>query len=413
MLRTGAPAPRGWPAARHASRNAARRLLRLLETRTQDLIGDDLHRHRDVQRRIGRIGRNAQQRMRVAQLLVGQAGAFGAEHDRHRRALQPRSTARRAAARASSHAKVLIALAAGGRQHQPAALQRGGQIGLDARALPAGPRRRRRARWPPDAETAAAAPAPAHRAPYSSCARATAPMLPGCEVSTRTMRIESGTTCYPNRLSAISAMHPLLNIAVRAARRAGEIIVRSLVRLESLRGHLQGPQRLRQRDRPHAPNARSSTSSTSTIPTTRSWPRRAAAAARTTRSGSSIRSTAPPTSCTVFRCSRYRSRSSSAANSRSGSSTIRCARRSSPPRAAVARIWRTIASASASSAGSRARCWRPAFPIAKTSPYADNYFAMFRMLTTHDAPAFAGRARRRWIWLMSRPDASMASGRWV
>ena len=29
-------------------------------------------------------------------------------------------------------------------------------------------------------------------------------------------------------------MHPLLNIAVRAARRAGEIIVRSLVRLESL-----------------------------------------------------------------------------------------------------------------------------------------------------------------------------------
>ena len=33
---------------------------------------------------------------------------------------------------------------------------------------------------------------------------------------------------------ALSAMHPLLNIAVRAARRAGEIIVRSLVRLESL-----------------------------------------------------------------------------------------------------------------------------------------------------------------------------------
>src|SRR6202790_3042082 len=29
-------------------------------------------------------------------------------------------------------------------------------------------------------------------------------------------------------------MHPLLNIAVRAARRAGEVIVRSLVRLESL-----------------------------------------------------------------------------------------------------------------------------------------------------------------------------------
>src|ERR1700690_155028 len=60
-------------------------------------------------------------------------------------------------------------------------------------------------------------------------ARAAAPMLPGCEVSTSTMRTEPDTTCYPN-----GPMHPLLNIAVRAARRAGEVIVRSLVRLESL-----------------------------------------------------------------------------------------------------------------------------------------------------------------------------------
>src|SRR5579871_3462125 len=35
-------------------------------------------------------------------------------------------------------------------------------------------------------------------------------------------------------------MHPLLNIAVRAARRAGEIIVRSLVRLESLQVSSKG-----------------------------------------------------------------------------------------------------------------------------------------------------------------------------
>src|SRR6516165_4858820 len=35
-------------------------------------------------------------------------------------------------------------------------------------------------------------------------------------------------------------MHPLLNIAVRAARRAGEIIVRSLVRLESLEVSTKG-----------------------------------------------------------------------------------------------------------------------------------------------------------------------------
>jgi len=44
------------------------------------------------------------------------------------------------------------------------------------------------------------------------------------------------TICYANRLVQrfVRAMHPLVNIAVRAARRAGEIIVRSLVRVESL-----------------------------------------------------------------------------------------------------------------------------------------------------------------------------------
>src|ERR1700761_7037949 len=35
-------------------------------------------------------------------------------------------------------------------------------------------------------------------------------------------------------------MHPLLNIAVRAARRAGEIIVRSLVRLDSIQVSSKG-----------------------------------------------------------------------------------------------------------------------------------------------------------------------------
>src|SRR5215470_7484129 len=43
-------------------------------------------------------------------------------------------------------------------------------------------------------------------------------------------------TCYSWRLQSTSlfTVHALLNIAVRAARRAGEVIVRNLNRLESL-----------------------------------------------------------------------------------------------------------------------------------------------------------------------------------
>ena len=71
-------------------------------------------------------------------------------------------------------------------------------------------------------------------------------------------------------------MHPLLNIAVRAARRAGEIIVRSLVRLESLEVTSKGrndyvseiDRSRRARDHRHHPQALSRSM--------RSWPRKAA-----------------------------------------------------------------------------------------------------------------------------------------
>jgi myo-inositol-1(or 4)-monophosphatase len=72
-------------------------------------------------------------------------------------------------------------------------------------------------------------------------------MLPGCDVPTSTMRM--GMLCYSSLLladcrpplfshltpdSSRIRMQPLLNIAVRAARRAGDIIVRNLDRVPSL-----------------------------------------------------------------------------------------------------------------------------------------------------------------------------------
>src|SRR5450631_3015516 len=61
-------------------------------------------------------------------------------------------------------------------------------------------------------------------------ARATEPTLPGWLGSMRTMRTRAVTLLFYRPL-----IQPLLNIGMRAARRAGDLIVRSLSRLDSIK----------------------------------------------------------------------------------------------------------------------------------------------------------------------------------
>ena len=104
------------------------------------------------------------------------------------------------------------------------------------------------------------------------------------------------------------------------------------------------------------------------------------ARARTRRpstSGSSIRSTARPTSCTASRSTACRSRSRTAAWSRRASSTIRCATTSSPRRAGAARSSTTAASASRKRQHLRDCLIGTGFPF-RDGSYLDTYLAMMR-----------------------------------
>jgi len=85
-------------------------------------------------------------------------------------------------------------------------------------------------------------------------ARAVEPTLPGCEGLTRTMRMDmlwyssglgrgspAALAQPPTSVEkAAVTMQPLLNIAVRAARRAGDLIVRNLDRVSSLNVQAKG-----------------------------------------------------------------------------------------------------------------------------------------------------------------------------
>ena len=193
--------------------------------------------------------------------------------------------------------------------------------------------------------------------PIVFIARAVAPMLPGCEVSTSTMRTgmckgvdsaargaAAGLPSDRRLFYAARPMHGMVNIAVRAARRAGEIMVRQWNQLEALKVVEKSRNEfVSQVDQ--AAEAAIIEVIRTTTPSTRSSPRRAARPASTSTSGSSIRSTARRTICTASRSSPCRSASRARASSSTASSTTRCGKRSSRRAAAKARSSTAAASA--------------------------------------------------------------------
>ena len=134
------------------------------------------------------------------------------------------------------------------------------------------------------------------------------------------------------------ALHPMLNIAVKAARAAGAIINRAALDLDLLKVSTKGPNDFVSEVDQAAEQAIIDIL-LAPIPATASWPRsRAARTARRTAStsGSSIRSTAPPTSSTASRSMRSRSRSRFRGQVQQGVVYDPTATTSSTPRGAAA-----------------------------------------------------------------------------
>ena len=131
------------------------------------------------------------------------------------------------------------------------------------------------------------------------------------------------------------ALHPMLNIAIKAARAAGSIINRASLDLDLLKVSTKGAERLRHRGRPGG-RAGHHRDPAHRLPRPRHPGRgvgpRSTAPSTASTSGSSTRWTAPPTSSTACRSTRCRSRWPSAARCSRPSSTTRRATTCSTPR---------------------------------------------------------------------------------
>ena len=288
----------------------------LAARREQHLVGDDLHRHRQVQRayRPCRSGSSSSS-WHCSMFLVREPGALGTEQDRDfaRRARPRRS--RRAASRGSTTRHGRCAAARRRADHQPA-------VGDGAAHVRARPARCRSTSSAPAAmhgglgrrEALGRHQAQVDRAPWSSWR---APPSRCCR-GARCRRGRCGWTCsgilavfggsIPAALAHPPRREPHDHAATAQHRRPRRAPRRRPHRPQPRPGaHArrarQGPQRFRHRDRPAGRARHHRDDPARRTRTTASSPRKAAAAAATSSSGSSTRSTAPPISCTASRSS--------------------------------------------------------------------------------------------------------------
>ena len=207
-------------------------------------------------------------------------------------------------------------------------------------------------------------------------------------------------------------MQPLLNIAVRAARRAGDIIVRAMPRLESVEIHTKG-----RNDYVTEVDRAAEADIIETVrrlhPTTPSWARKAARRATTTWSGSSI----PLDGTTNFLHGfptfavsigvQVRGRMEHAVVFDPMRQELFTASRGDGAQLDGRRI---RVSKQATLEGSLIAT---GFPFRADSPWVDEYLAMLTRSMIEGRRACAGRAPPRWTWPIWPRAASTASGNWA
>ena len=238
--------------------------------RDAQLVGDDLHGRGEVERRVIGIRRNRRDDARSARARRWRAPTSRCRRRaRRRRAARRRSLPRPPRAR---RARAPRTRAAARRARSPATRRRALRRASRRCARASSTRwHRTQARRLRDRESGAARRARAASRPIVSIARAAAPMLPGWLGATRTMRRRESRSEATDmramlragqrearlqyRLSLFargpaltasprphnSTMHPMLTIAVKAARRAGNIINRGARDLDLLTVTAKGP----------------------------------------------------------------------------------------------------------------------------------------------------------------------------
>ena len=256
---------------RSRARSAARARRSPPVARDAQLVAGDLHGGREVERRVRRIRGDRRDDAAARELVVRQSRHLGAEHERD-------VAARRVRDRLAAASRIGSTRPANsrGRAESPTASAQpasaSSSVGDDPARRRARPSRPTPAPRRPASGNARGATSTRRVTPIVSIARAAAPMLPAWLVATSTMRIASRAgrdrrigSPAATRVAAAGGtmgafvlmrlplraarrpgrdnptMHPMLTIAVKAARRAGNIINRGARDLDLLTVTAKGP----------------------------------------------------------------------------------------------------------------------------------------------------------------------------